>query len=75
VIISPCIKVCALDPQRSFCIGCCRTLDEIVRWSSMSNEERETVMRSLALRASFMRQGMTASDAGMNTEIPGRLES
>ena len=34
---SPCIKVCQMDPVRGVCIGCCRTLDEIARWSAMSD--------------------------------------
>ena len=24
-----------MDPVRGVCIGCCRTLDEIARWSGM----------------------------------------
>ena len=47
---SPCIKVCVMDPQRSVCLGCCRTLDEIGAWGSMSDAEREAVMAELARR-------------------------
>jgi len=47
---SPCIKVCQMDPVRGVCIGCCRTLDEIARWSHMSDEERVAVMEKLAER-------------------------
>jgi predicted Fe-S protein YdhL (DUF1289 family) len=47
---TPCIKVCQMDPVRGVCIGCCRTLDEIVRWSSMSSEEQESVMAELSSR-------------------------
>lgn len=39
---SPCIKVCLLDLE-SRCRGCGRTIDEIVRWRSMSAEERIAV--------------------------------
>lgn len=41
---SPCVNVCALDID-DLCIGCYRTMDEIVRWSSMSNDERRDVVR------------------------------
>jgi predicted Fe-S protein YdhL (DUF1289 family) len=49
-MISPCVKVCQMDPVRGVCIGCCRTLDEIGRWSRMSDTDRETVMRDLGER-------------------------
>ena len=38
---TPCIQVCTMDPQRGVCLGCCRTLDEIMRWSAMSDTERD----------------------------------
>ena len=47
---SPCIKICVMDPQRGVCLGCCRTLDEIGAWGSMSDAEREAVMAELARR-------------------------
>ena len=47
---SPCIKVCQMDPARSVCIGCCRTLDEIARWGGMSDSERSQVMGELEER-------------------------
>jgi len=49
-VTSPCIKVCQMDPLRAVCIGCCRTLDEIARWSGMDDEERAGVMGELAAR-------------------------
>ena len=47
---SPCIKVCQMDPQRGLCLGCARTLDEIARWGSMSEAEREAVLLLLEAR-------------------------
>ncbi|HEY9530879.1 MAG TPA: DsbA family protein [Burkholderiales bacterium] len=44
---SPCVKVCVLDPARGVCRGCGRTLDEIARWSSMSDAERDDIMDKL----------------------------
>jgi uncharacterized protein len=49
-MISPCVKVCQMDPVRGVCIGCCRTLDEIARWSRMSEAERAEVMSGLGER-------------------------
>jgi predicted Fe-S protein YdhL (DUF1289 family) len=39
-----------MDPQRGVCLGCCRTLDEIAAWGSMSEVEREGVMAGLPER-------------------------
>jgi hypothetical protein len=47
---SPCIKVCAMDPARGVCLGCCRTLEEIARWGAMTDAERERVMAGLEAR-------------------------
>lgn len=46
---SPCRKLCALDPATRICTGCGRTLDEIARWSSMSDTERAAVAARLSL--------------------------
>jgi uncharacterized protein len=39
-----------MDPQRGVCIGCCRTLDEIARWSGMSDAEQTFIMNQLPVR-------------------------
>jgi uncharacterized protein len=46
-VLSPCVKVCLMDPARGVCLGCCRTLDEIARWGAMSDAQREQVMAEL----------------------------
>jgi predicted Fe-S protein YdhL (DUF1289 family) len=47
---SPCVKVCQMDPVRGVCIGCCRTLDEIARWSGMPEGERQEIVQQLTER-------------------------
>jgi uncharacterized protein len=42
-ILSPCVGICRLDP-RGYCLGCHRTGDEIARWRSMSDIERNHYM-------------------------------
>ena len=39
-----------MDAENRYCLGCRRTLDEIARWSQMSNAEREQVLAQLAAR-------------------------
>ena len=36
-----------MDPARGVCIGCCRTLDEIARWGTLSGAQQEEIMQSL----------------------------
>jgi predicted Fe-S protein YdhL (DUF1289 family) len=49
-IESPCIDVCTIDPVTGVCAGCARTLDEIARWSTLSEAERARIMRELPAR-------------------------
>ena len=49
-MLSPCIKVCVIALATGLCSGCGRTLDEIARWGSMSDDQRAEIMRSLPER-------------------------
>jgi uncharacterized protein len=49
---SPCVQICQMDPVRGQCLGCARTLDEIARWSQMSDAERDRIMAELPRRNS-----------------------
>lgn len=46
---SPCTRVCTLDAD-NVCIGCRRTIDEIVAWASMTPAEQWAVVRDLPRR-------------------------
>jgi len=46
---SPCNDVCTLDDD-NVCVGCKRTLDEIVAWSTMTAEEQWAVVNSVSRR-------------------------
>ena len=41
-----------MDPAQGLCIGCRRTLDEIARWGTMSDAEREKIFSALEDRKS-----------------------
>ena len=47
---SPCIAVCRIEPESGLCEGCLRTLDEIARWGSMSNDARREVWSAIHAR-------------------------
>ena len=49
-IETPCIRVCVVEPESGFCIGCGRTRTEIGNWLGLSPTERKTIMRGLPER-------------------------
>lgn len=49
---TPCLKICTLDAGSGLCRGCGRTLDEIARWTSMTDAERAAIMAELPARRS-----------------------
>jgi predicted Fe-S protein YdhL (DUF1289 family) len=49
-VASPCNKVCVMDPDSGLCRGCQRTLDEIARWGTMSEDEQRAVIARLPER-------------------------
>ena len=48
---SPCISVCRMSTDRSHCIGCYRTLDEIRLWSGADSALRRGIWTRLLARA------------------------
>lgn len=46
-IKSPCTKVCAVDGQTGYCLGCGRTLTEIGQWTGLTDEGRDAIIARL----------------------------
>jgi uncharacterized protein len=49
-MLSPCVKVCAIEVATGLCSGCGRNRAEIAAWSGMSDAERGRIMTELPLR-------------------------
>ena len=71
-IETPCVKVCVVDPETQFCIGCGRTRDEISGWIGMTPVTRHQIIGALPERMETLtlrkrrkggRQGRLASIA------------
>jgi len=45
LIESPCISVCRYDNE--VCAGCGRTVDEIVNWYDMTDDEKQSVLNRI----------------------------
>jgi uncharacterized protein len=48
-VASPCVDICRLDAQ-GLCVGCRRTIDEIVEWPRASEARRREILGELVLR-------------------------
>ena len=46
--ISPCTKNCSLNTSTKICEGCGRSINEIVEWTKMTDEEKQQVMDRLS---------------------------
>jgi hypothetical protein len=53
-IETPCIKICVVEPETGFCIGCGRTRTEIADWIGMTPVERLDVMQHLPERVATL---------------------
>jgi predicted Fe-S protein YdhL (DUF1289 family) len=42
-IESPCIRNCCLD-ESDVCVGCFRSLDEILEWSKVSENDKQMIL-------------------------------
>jgi len=60
-VVSPCISICKMDARAGsaadraaggLCVGCLRTLDEIVEWGSASNARKHAILALVNVRAS-----------------------
>lgn len=60
---SPCINLCQIDRPSGLCIGCLRSLNEIGRWSSLSEPDRLAIMASLPARRSRLSSPPSAPQA------------
>lgn len=50
-IISPCIGNCALDAN-DICVGCFRSIDEILVWGNANTEDRSQIIEQTLKRRS-----------------------
>jgi predicted Fe-S protein YdhL (DUF1289 family) len=44
-IESPCISVCRYEDE--VCVGCGRTVDEVVEWYNFSDDEKQAVLNRI----------------------------
>lgn len=47
VLQSPCTNQCFVPPGTNLCTGCFRTVNEIIDWINLTEEERVEVLKKL----------------------------
>ena len=56
--LSPCVKICVIDPVSGYCIGCGRTVGEITLWREMTAPEQRRTLQALPDRLKESRSRM-----------------
>ncbi|MEJ1158179.1 DUF1289 domain-containing protein [Prosthecomicrobium sp. N25] len=59
-ILTPCVKICRVDPAGRTCVGCERTLEEIGGWAGYAEAERARIMAELPGRRRRREAAMAA---------------
>lgn len=47
---SPCVSLCKMDLERRYCMGCLRTIEEIVAWGKADDDYKRAVWAELPRR-------------------------
>jgi hypothetical protein len=55
---TPCVRNCCLD-ENDICLGCYRSISEIMRWSEASDEEKLEILSRCRLRYKERHDRMT----------------
>ncbi|MYM33053.1 DUF1289 domain-containing protein [Duganella sp. FT94W] len=52
---SPCVSLCKMDPERRYCMGCLRSIEEIIAWGQADDEYKRAVWAELPRRRATRR--------------------
>ena len=60
---SPCVGLCKMQDYgaQQLCSGCLRTLEEIMQWRSMAEDERQRIMAALPARSTAQTGNQTSA--------------
>jgi predicted Fe-S protein YdhL (DUF1289 family) len=49
-VASPCTKVCKIDQEKKWCMGCLRTVEEITVWSRSTALQKRSILVAVKQR-------------------------
>ncbi len=61
-IPSPCTNVCRMSPDTGWCEGCQRTIEEIARWGSTTDEDRRSILAAVAERREWLGEAAPSAE-------------
>lgn len=61
MIESPCNRICTLDERTGWCLGCARTMEEIMEWGQASDQRKREILAGLAERREKLRSGKAST--------------
>ena len=64
---SPCIAVCQIDKQTNMCVGCYRTMDEIMQWRTLTDDERDVIMHDIPQRKARLEDNDDSDQSPLGT--------
>jgi predicted Fe-S protein YdhL (DUF1289 family) len=53
MVRSPCTKICAINYNDGFCMGCKRTIEEITSWTNLSDVQKKKILLKTKNRKFF----------------------
>ncbi len=54
---SPCVSLCKMDEDRVYCLGCKRTIEEIIQWSKSDDNYKRGVWAEIRRREQLLATG------------------
>ncbi|WP_018632381.1 DUF1289 domain-containing protein [Neomegalonema perideroedes] len=70
---SPCVNICVMDADSGLCVGCLRSIDEIVAWGGLASEARRALMKALPERKARLGAQALKRLEILNRARPNRL--
>jgi predicted Fe-S protein YdhL (DUF1289 family) len=52
---SPCVSLCKMDAERLYCMGCLRTIEEIIGWSKADDDTKRGIWAEIRRREQTVR--------------------
>lgn len=56
-VSSPCNGNCQIDIKINFCVGCFRTLSEIIKWINLTEKEKQNILAQIEERKKIIMRG------------------
>ncbi len=65
-VLSPCNSVCKMNENSGLCLGCWRTINEIVAWGSHSDDAKKKILALIQVRKDLA-ENTSSSASKFNT--------